>query len=229
MKRYVELGFFDGLKYKTELFDEYLNKDGINRLYYKIYERQEGKTPFTYNVDVLTQYSIRNSVPIAYVPMMGAIMEGKSKTKSWFDNVGVGSDTICGWLREIEKKGHIRCVILHVDSPGGLVSASGTILNQIRQLKKKGIKFVTLMSNVGASGGYHVSCGSDKIIANSLTITGSIGVIIAKLINEKFYSQLGISNDRITMSEKNSTMSSSLRHWSEDDQKKINGLMDICY
>ena len=83
----------------------------------------------------------------------------------------------------------VKAVILKVDSPGGEVLASDEIYNAIRDFQRdetddhgkpgsKGKPVICSMGSLAASGGYYVSSGSRWIVANELTLTGSIGVIM---------------------------------------------------
>jgi len=70
-------------------------------------------------------------------------------------------------------------VILKVNSPGGEVLASDEIYNSIRDFQTKYKKpVVASMGSLAASGGYYVSAPCQWIVANEMTITGSIGVIM---------------------------------------------------
>jgi protease-4 len=73
----------------------------------------------------------------------------------------------------------VKAVILRVDSPGGEVLASDDIYRAISDFQKDYKKpVVASMGGLAASGGYYVSAPCRWIVANELTITGSIGVIM---------------------------------------------------
>lgn len=73
----------------------------------------------------------------------------------------------------------VKAVILRVDSPGGEVLASDDIARYITKFQKvTGKPVVVSMGSLAASGGYYVSAPCSWIVANELTITGSIGVIM---------------------------------------------------
>lgn len=83
----------------------------------------------------------------------------------------------------------VKAVILKVDSPGGEVLASDEIYKAIRDFEtdepgehgqpgSKGKPVICSMGSLAASGGYYISSGCRWIVANDLTITGSIGVIM---------------------------------------------------
>ena len=73
----------------------------------------------------------------------------------------------------------VKAVLLRVDSPGGEVLASDEIYRAISEFQRKsGKPVVAAMGGVAASGGYYVSAPCQWIVANDMTITGSIGVIM---------------------------------------------------
>jgi protease-4 len=74
---------------------------------------------------------------------------------------------------------NVRAVILKVNSPGGEVLASDEIYNSIKDFQSISHKpVIASMQTLAASGGYYVSAPCQWIVANDLTITGSIGVIM---------------------------------------------------
>jgi protease-4 len=88
-------------------------------------------------------------------------------------------DMITDQLRLAGEDDAVKAVILRVDSPGGEVLASDDIYRAITEFQKQYKKpVVASMSGLAASGGYYVSAPCQWIVANELTITGSIGVIM---------------------------------------------------
>jgi protease-4 len=88
-------------------------------------------------------------------------------------------DMITDQLRLAADDDAVKAVILRVDSPGGEVLASDDIYRAIADFQKDYKKpVVASMSGLAASGGYYVSAPCQWIVANELTITGSIGVIM---------------------------------------------------
>ena len=90
-------------------------------------------------------------------------------------------DVIKAQLKRAEEDDKVKAVILKVDSPGGEVLASDEISRAIAafQTKLRGKPVVCSMGGLAASGGYYVSAPCRWIVANDLTITGSIGVIMS--------------------------------------------------
>jgi protease-4 len=88
----------------------------------------------------------------------------------------------------------VKAVIVQVNSPGGTISASDQIHQEIRNFREITNKpTIAFMQGVAASGGYYTSVACEKIIAEPTTITGSIGVISSYLVvQELLEDKLGI-------------------------------------
>ncbi len=89
---------------------------------------------------------------------------------------------------------------MRVDSPGGSGLASDIIWHALENAKKKK-PVVVSMSDVAASGGYYISTGANKIVAEPSTITGSIGVVAGKPVVKGLYDWLGITNEYVMKGE----------------------------
>ena len=75
----------------------------------------------------------------------------------------------------------LKGIILRINTPGGSVTASDIIYEEIRRFKTiRKIPVVACMMDLATSGGYYVSMSADKVIAHPTTVTGSIGVIALK-------------------------------------------------
>ena len=88
-------------------------------------------------------------------------------------------DVIQAQLDRAKDDKHVKAVILKVDSPGGEVMASDQINKAIVKFQEDSKKpVVCSMGSLAASGGYYISAPCRWIVADDLTITGSIGVIM---------------------------------------------------
>lgn len=97
------------------------------------------------------------------------------------------------FAREALKNDKIKAIVLRVDSPGGTVSASDRIHQEILKLKSEGKKkIVVSMGSLAASGGYYISAPADEIIAEPTTLTGSIGVIMEWLVFKGTLDKIGV-------------------------------------
>jgi protease-4 len=83
-------------------------------------------------------------------------------------------------LDRMEDDDRVRAVILKINSPGGEVLASDEIYKLIQDFQERTDKpVIASMGSLAASGGYYVAAPCRWIVANELTITGSIGVIMS--------------------------------------------------
>jgi protease-4 len=88
-------------------------------------------------------------------------------------------DVIQAQLDRAKDDHRVKAVIMKVDSPGGEVLASDEIYREIKDFQKdSGKPVICSMGSLAASGGYYISSPCRWIVANDLTITGSIGVIL---------------------------------------------------
>ena len=114
------------------------------------------------------------------------------------------ADDVRKQLKRAREDKRVKGLIIRVNSPGGTISASDQIHNEILKYRRETNKpVVAFMQGVAASGGYYVSVGSEKIVAEPTTITGSIGVILGHFVlRELFEKKLGIEPHIITAGEK---------------------------
>jgi len=88
-------------------------------------------------------------------------------------------DYVESMLERATSDASVKAVLLQVDSPGGEVLASDDIYKLIKEFQRdSGKPVVCVMEGMAASGGYYVSAPCRWIVANELTMTGSIGVIM---------------------------------------------------
>ncbi len=101
-------------------------------------------------------------------------------------------------IRVVEKSGHIRAVVLRVDSPGGGVTDADEIYHDLMKLRTAGFPIVVSMGAMAASGGYYVSMAGERIFAEPTTVTGSIGVMLPGFQLTGLLKKLGIKPEFIT-------------------------------
>ena len=114
----------------------------------------------------------------------------------------IGKKALNQALDEVVENKDIKGVVLRIDSPGGDAMTSEIILNTMRNLKGKK-PIVVSMGNVAASGGYYIACLGDKIYADPMTITGSIGVFAAFPNIKGLADRIGVNAEQVN-SNKNS-------------------------
>ncbi len=137
-----------------------------------------------------TDFKVKNKIAVVYAE--GTILEGPTELGS------IGDDKYTKIIRKIRNDDKIKAVVVRVNSGGGSALASENIWRELELVKAQGIPVIASMGDVAASGGYYISAAADTIVAESNTITGSIGVFsmipsVGKLFNEK----LGITFDTV--------------------------------
>lgn len=90
----------------------------------------------------------------------------------------------------------VGAVVLCVDSRGGSAAASAEMHHAIQTLAAKK-PVVAYLSDYAASGGYYIACGADHIVANALSVTGSIGVISMRPVLDGLLAKVGITRDGV--------------------------------
>src|SRR3990172_9306346 len=105
----------------------------------------------------------------------------------------LSSENIVRQFKKYRDNSSVKGIVFRVESPGGGVSASQEIYAEVKKTRESGKPVVVSMGAVAASGGYYVSCGASKIVANPGTITGSIGVIIEFPNWQKLADKIGIT------------------------------------
>lgn len=128
---------------------------------------------------------------VAIVYADGQIVDGEGYGKEIYGNTLAAK--IAG-VREDEK---VKAVVLRVNSPGGSALASDVIWREVELLRAEK-PVVVSMGSYAASGGYYISCPADVIVADRLTLTGSIGVFGMILdTREALKNKLGITIDGV--------------------------------
>ena len=108
---------------------------------------------------------------VAMIPIKGVIANGGS---DFFGRDAVSSDDIAESIEKAGGNSEIRAIIFEIDSPGGSPVASEEIVRAIKNVNKTTVAWIR---ETGASGAYWVASATDYIVASSLSITGSVGVI----------------------------------------------------
>jgi protease-4 len=123
----------------------------------------------------------------------------------------------------------VKAVILRVDSPGGEVMASDEINKVIVKFQDESHKpVICSMGSLAASGGYYISAPCRWIVANELTLTGSIGVIMEGFNYRGLMDKIGVAPN-VYKSGKYKDMLSGMRETNEipaGEQKMVQDLID---
>lgn len=128
---------------------------------------------------------------VAIVYAEGQIVDGEGYGPEIYGN------SLARTLAGVRADEKVKAVVLRVNSPGGSALASDVIWREIELLRAEK-PVVVSMGSYAASGGYYISCPADVIVADRLTLTGSIGVFGMYLdTRDALKNKLGITLDGV--------------------------------
>jgi protease-4 len=159
---------------------------------------------------------------IAVIPVHGAIAHASS---AWGDYAT--DDKLARMVRIARLDARVKGVILHIDSPGGSALASDRMHHEIVQLAREK-PVVACMANVAASGGYYVAAPAHRIVCEAVSITGSIGVVGARLTLEPLLARLGITTETVQRGARAGLLSGTAP-LSEDERSALMRELDATY
>lgn len=144
-----------------------------------------------YCANVSADMSNLSAPKVGIVYAEGGIVDGENDGMDG----NIYGTTLANTIAKARKDESIKAVVLRVNSPGGSALASDVIWREVELLKAVKPVIVS-MGAYAASGGYYISCPADAIVANKMTLTGSIGVFGIMLEGgDMFKNKLGITTD----------------------------------
>ena len=126
---------------------------------------------------------------VAVVRIEGVIVSGREPDFPLTTSSNAYSETIIQRLDQAGDDPSVKAIVLRVNSPGGGIVATDEVYTVLSEIEKP---IVVSMGEIAASGGYYVSCAARKIVANPVTLTGSIGVISTMPNFEELLDKIGV-------------------------------------
>ena len=166
---------------------------------------------------------------IAVVHISGNIMAGSSDGGGLVPaGAMAGSDTIIKAIRDARDRRGVQAMIVRIDSPGGLAPAADAMLREV-EITAETMPVIISMGDVAASGGYWIATGGQHIVAESTTLTGSIGVFSMFFdISAPLEDRLGLSFDTV-QSGPAADMFSGYRTWTRAERASLERFTDLTY
>lgn len=177
-------GLVDALIYEDEMNDKFAE--------YGVEKGVDGE----YNIISLGDYmTLAPVLPKFGAPAVGIVYAEGQVFDGEGEDDNVYSVNVSKTLRKAREDKDIKAVVFRVNSPGGSALASDVIWREVELLRKEKPVIVS-MGSYAASGGYYISAGADAIVADRLTLTGSIGVFGLLLEGEDMLNKkLGLTTD----------------------------------
>ncbi len=174
---------------------------------------------------------LRHRRSIGVISLNGMITSGKSRRfPTGLPIVGgstVGSATVQQMVRAALENDRLAGILLHVDSNGGSALASDLIWRELTLLNRKK-PVVAYLGDVAGSGGYYVALPAQKIICQPTTLTGSIGVIMAKMLTGEALARIGANRFAVQRGE-NADIYASDRPWRPEQRAKVEEQIGYTY
>jgi len=216
----LAIGLIDGIRYHDEVASSLRRVAGVD---------ESDDLPTVAMKDYVRVPARRAGLPtgtdadIAVVYAEGPILNGGGST---FQALTPAS--IRGALETARESDRIKAIVLRVNSPGGSASAADAMLQDIRRAAEDK-PLVVSMGSVAASGGYWIAMAADSIVADPLTLTGSIGVFgLFFDVGDLYSDKLGITHD-VLRTNPYADMFSAIRPFTPEEQSRLQSSVDGTY
>jgi protease-4 len=164
---------------------------------------------------------------VALIRVEGIITAGKG-SGGLFTGSYCGSEDLIEQLERARKNDDVKAIVLRMDSPGGSPAGSEEVYNEIMRVRRDDKIVYASMADVAASGGYYIACASNRIYADSSTLTGSIGVIWDITDMSGLYRKIGF-NPQVIKSGKFKDIGSSNRPLTPEERALLQGIVMETY
>jgi protease-4 len=115
----------------------------------------------------------------------------------FFSDGGASSTALIKNIEKAKNDANVKAVIFEINSPGGSAVATDEIAQAVKTLKDNNITTVAWIRESGASGAYWIASSTDHIVANRMSIVGSIGVIGSYLEFSGLMNRYNVSYQRL--------------------------------
>jgi protease-4 len=165
---------------------------------------------------------------IAIIDVEGMILNSRSSSL-----LGASGENPVSLFRErldaAAEDPHVKAVVLRINSPGGAVTASDIMYQELNHFRADTHKpVVACMLDVAASGAFYLAMGCDRVYAHPSTVTGSIGVIMSLYNASGLFSKLGVSSDPIK-SGPNKDLGNPGRPMTPEERAILQGMVNSFY
>ena len=169
--------------------------------------------------------SVRQRMAVIYG--VGTVTTGESEDRPGGGDGSMGADTLTDAFREAAEDDGVSAIIFRIDSPGGSALAADLIWQAAHAAREKK-PVVVSMSDVAASGGYYVAAPATRVVADPGTITGSIGVVLAKPNVRGLLAKLGINTVELQRGDM-ASMLSMTESFTPAQLTRLNATMEAVY
>jgi protease IV len=164
---------------------------------------------------------------VAVIDVEGIIMNARTSGL-----LGSGENPLSEFREKLDAAAEdprVKAVVLRINSPGGAVTASDIMYQELLSFRHDTHKpVVACMMDVAASGAYYLAMGCDVVYAHPTTVTGSIGVIMSLYNASGLFTKLGVSSDPIK-SGPNKDIGNPGRPMTDEERGILQGMVNSFY
>lgn len=205
----LEAGLVDGLKYWDEL-EAGLKQEDEDELVTLAQGRYADVPP--------GKLGLEGDSKIAVIHAQGTII-GRTSGVNPLLGITMGHESIVAEFRRARMDEDVAAIVFRVDSGGGDALGSDLMGHEVEVTA--GVKPVVVsMVDVAASGGYHIAYRSTHMMADPMSIVGSIGSINGKFNMKGFYDKLGITYDTLEFGPM-ALLDSDLRDYTPEEKARV--------
>jgi protease-4 len=163
---------------------------------------------------------------VAVIYCVGTMTGGEDGSDPYFGRT-MGANRVIRDINRAANSKSIKAIILRINSPGGSSLAADKIWHALNQAAKEK-PIVASISDIGASGGYYIAIPADTIIAQNLSLVGSIGVYAGKFSLAGLYDKIELKNEVIKRG-KNAGLFSLSAKFTDSERKIIKNMINQFY
>jgi len=214
----VKYGLIDSLKYYDQIIAQI--KDSLH-------VAKKDKVPAVQLPDFIESYAkdkeaaYGSDSKVAVVIAQGDIVPGSG------DENNIGSDKYAKLFRDLRADTSVKAIVFRLNTGGGSSLASESIWREV-SLTAREKPVVISMGDYCASGGYYVACPGVELLANPLTLTGSIGVYGLLFDASQLLEKVGLTTD-IVKTNKYSDIGTVTRSLFPYEEEIIRREVDLTY
>jgi protease-4 len=178
-------------------------------------------------VERVLPYGGEGPEKVVVVPVRGLLIEE--------DLPGIAAGNPVGRVRSMLARAAedpaVRGIVLAIDSPGGAVTASDLLHHAVAEFRRtQRIPVAASFGDVAASGAYYLAVAAERIFSHATTVTGSIGVLFARLDLTGLLEKIGVEDDTVVSGATPlKTLGSPTRRMSEAAREVVRGVVDEMY
>jgi protease-4 len=205
----LEAGLIDGVKYWDELEQMLKGEED---------EELRSVSQADYAQIEPGKLGLEGDKTIAVIHAQGTIA-GRTSGVNPLIGMTMGHETVIAEFDRARRDEDVVAIVFRVDSGGGDALGSD-LMGHAVEITTQVKPVVVSMVDVAASGGYHIAYRASRILADPMTITGSIGSISGKFNMSGMYEKLGITFDSVTVGP-NALFDSSLRDYTPEQRARF--------